>query len=276
MHVQSACSVLDPHALVEERAAACPRSPCRGPPAGARWRSAKASPSASSARIAGRIERSASEKAPASPNASAVCSAREARAKADGQRVEPDGCGEADRDARGRGRRADREPGDVVVERDEQPARAGERVGGLVGGAAGAEGDVGALGVQPEGGALTPQLVRAERPGQQREHERVAALLLLARVLELDLAVRGGHDVHHRVAPVPQRLAERQHGADVGALTARELAEARPHRGDRDPVGVQDGVDGHALLGALAADGGGAGELLGRRVAQFAQGVKRA
>ena len=53
--------------------------------------------------------------------------------------------------------------------------------------------------------------------------ERVAALLLLARVLELDLAVGGGHDVHHRVAPVPQRLAEGQHRADVGALAARML-----------------------------------------------------
>ena len=52
---------------------------------------------------------------------------------------------------------------------------------------------------------------------------------------------------------------------DVGAALARQLAEARPDRADRDPVGVQDGVDRQALLGALAADRGGVLEL-GRRV----------
>ena len=117
--------------------------------------------------------------------------------------------------------------------------------------------------------ALAPQLIGVERPGEQREHERVAALLLLARVLELDLAVGGGDDVHHRVGPAPQRLAERQHGGDVGALGPRQVAEARPHGGDRDPVGVQDGVHGETLLGAFAADRRGALELVGGRVAQF-------
>ena len=113
-------------------------------------------------------------------------------------------------------------------------------------------------------------------PVQQREHERVAALLLLARLLELDLAVRGGDDVHHRVGPQPQRLGEREHARDVGAALARELAEARPHGGDRDAVGVQHGVDRQALLGPLAADRGGALELGAGRRAQLAQRGQRA
>ena len=115
-------------------------------------------------------------------------------------------------------------PGDVVVERDGQSPSGFESV------RARAERDVLELGVQPEGRALAAQLVGVERAGEQREHERVAALLLLARLLELDLPVRGADDVHHGVGPAPQRLAEREHGGDVGALGARELAEARPHR----------------------------------------------
>ena len=70
------------------------------------------------------------------------------------------------------------------------------------------------------------QLVGAQRAGEHREDERVSPLLLLAGLLELDLAVGGGDDVHHRVAPVPERLAEGQHGGDVGALGAGEVAEA--------------------------------------------------
>ena len=52
---------------------------------GSRWRPVKASPSASSERIAGRIERSARLNTPSCPKASAVCSARLAIAKAAGR-----------------------------------------------------------------------------------------------------------------------------------------------------------------------------------------------
>ena len=221
VHVQRAGRVVDLHPEVEDRSARCPRAPSRGPPIGARWRSANASPSASSARIAGRIERSARLKAPVWPNASAVCSARLACANPVGKRLQPRGRGEPDGHARRRRRGGPRSsPATSWSSAIDSPSglrRPRAR-----------NGEVLALGVEPEGRALAPQLVRVERAGEQREDERVAALLLLARLLELDLAVRGADDVHHGVGPAPQRLAERQHGGDVGALGARELAEARP------------------------------------------------
>ena len=175
--------------------------------------------------------------------------------------LQPPRRGEADRHTIRCVRSVRGDPGDAVIEREmqafglEAPTRA--------------EREVLAFGVDAEGRALAPQLLGVQRPGQQCEHEPVAALLLLARLLELDLAVGGADHVHHGVGPAPQGLAEGQHGGHVGALLPRQLAEPRPDGGDRDPVGVKDRVDGHALLGPLATDRGGALESLVRAVFQI-------
>jgi hypothetical protein len=81
----------------------------------------------------------------------------------------------------------------VAVEQDPARRRSRQR--------AGAEGDVFALGVQAEARALARQSRGVDRPQQDGEHERVAQLLLLARELELDIAVGGADDLHHRIAP---------------------------------------------------------------------------
>ena len=93
----------------------------------------------------------------------------------------------------------------------------------------GAESDVLALGVQAEAHALARESRSVDSAQQDGEHERVAQLLLLARELELDLAVGGADDLHHRIAPQPQRLGEGEHAGDVDATFARELAEALLH-----------------------------------------------
>jgi hypothetical protein len=131
------------------------------------------------------------------------------------------------------------------------------------------------LRIEPEGAALAAQVVRVQRAGEQRQHERVPPLLLLARLLEHDLAMSGSDHVHHGVGPDPQRLGERQHGRDVGPARPRQLAEARPDRADRDAVGVQDRVDRQALLGPLAADRRGPLELGAGRLAQLPQRGQR-
>ena len=140
---------------------------------------------------------------------------------------------------------------------------------------AGAEGDVLALRVQAEARALAREPGGVDRAQQDGEHEGVAQLLLLARELELDLAVGGADDLHHRIAPQPQRLREGEHARDVDAALARQLAEARPDRRDRDAVGVQDTVDAQALLGALASHRGRALELGCGRRAQLGQRRQR-
>ena len=169
----------------------------------------------------------------------------------------------------------------MPVERRREAARAGDRGDDAVreavtAGGADAEGRVEAVGVEAVRRALAAQLAGIERAREQREDEGVPALLLLERLLELDLPVRGGDHVHRLVRPQPERLREREHARHVGTALAGELAEARPHARDRHAIRVQHEVDGHALLGALAADGGSARELVRRRRAQLAQRRQRA
>ena len=121
VHVQGAGGLLDAHPAVEPRAQRRLELVAEAAERGQRLEvaAANASPSASSARIAGRIERSASENTPCSPNASAVCSARLASANAPGSVGQPRRRPEADAHAgdgarrgrarcrRGRGRARD-------------------------------------------------------------------------------------------------------------------------------------------------------------------------
>ena len=193
-----------------------------------------------------------------------------------GQGGEPRRRPDADDHAGDRRRRLRREAGDVVVERGGQAVRGDPPRGGAALERAGAERDVLALGVESVAARFARELIGVDRAKQHGEHERVAPLLLLARELELDLAVRVPDDLHHRIAPQPQRLGEGQHAGDVRPALARQLAEAAPDRGDADPVRVQDGVDAQALLGPLAADLRGALELVFRgrpEVAQRGQGA---
>ena len=173
-----------------------------------------------------------------------------------------------------RGRRRGRDPDQVVVDGGDEAVRPRQvtRQDGAVGDRPGAEADVLAVGIEP----VLDRLGERRGARDQRQHEAVAALLLLARLLELDLPMRGRDDVHDGVGPLPQRRGERDHAPDVGVLLAGHLTEARPHLPDGHPVGVQHRLDRDALLGPLAADVGGELELGCRGLAHLAQRVERA
>ena len=170
------------------RRAGCPRARAEPPERGerSRWRSVKAAPSASSERIAGRIERSARLNVPSWPKASAVWSARLACANAPAAR-------RAARAARRPPRRRARRRGlRRRGRRDRGRARWSAcrvRRGGAPPSSARARKATYSRRVEAEP-RLARQLGGVDRPQEHGEHERVAALLLLARQLELDLAVR--------------------------------------------------------------------------------------
>ncbi len=221
---------------------------------GSRWRSVKAAPSASSDRIAGRIERSARREHALLPEGERGLERAAGHREGGGQGGEPRRRPDADDHAGDRRGGLGGEPDEVVVECGGQAVGGDPPRDGAALQRAGAERDVLALGVEPVAARFARELVGVDRAEQHGEHERVAPLLLLARELELDLAVRVPDHLHHRIAPQPQRLGEGEHAGDVGAPLARQLAEARPDRRDGDAVGVQDGVDAQALLGPLAPD----------------------
>ena len=86
-----------------------------------------------------------------------------------------------------------------------------------------------AFGVHAEGRALAPQLVEVERPGEQREHERVPPLLLLARLLDLDLAVGSTPTTFITASAQRQRVSLKASTVATSAPCARASSPKRDH-----------------------------------------------
>ena len=280
MHVQRTRGVLDAHPVGRATPAASPRAPRRGARArtaapGSARRTRRRAPRRRGSRGGSRGRRA--RRRPPRPNASAVCSARLACANALGSASSARGRRDPDRHPRARLRRAARDAGQVVVERGDESGRPAEHA--------------------RRGRPLAPRrgtrrsrardrarTCRSRGAGRPRRSVPVSSASTNAsrrccssRACSSSTSRCGGaDDVHHGVRPDPQRLGEREHGRDVGAARPRQLAEARPDRADRDPVGVQDGVDGQALLGPLAADRRGRLQLGAGRLPQLAQCGQRA